>query len=1174
MVHAQPRIFNVSRLRQISLVLLGGILVGACVRDLSRSPAPEPALAPEIAAALASFNRGAALLEQYQYAQAAEAYTKSLEHAPQWTAARFNLGLALLNMQEQSEAEGNLDQAKQAFEAVLQTDPQHLHARFSLGLYFQHVGDNEQALACYEAVHRGDPNDPFVAYKYAETLLNLERKQEGTRMLEHVVHLDPGFVSALYRLGIQYQRSGRRDEAKPLFERFRNLKKEELAGGSFTVLNTYGTVGKYYMALDAGNLPLQQKQKPSQNRILFSPEITRFSTPCAAWKTEQTHVTLPGLTAGDIDGDGDLDLCITSLGPDGSTSIWLNNGGTFVQDQVLVQHGICPSLGDVDNDGDLDLWLGRAGTDTLFVNDGSGKLSAQDLTGTTENAVPTYHTRLVDIDSDGDLDLAALRTLTGPIPVDSSSQAQTASLFNNNRDGTFKDIAEELGLLLAQRPVAALVCDDFDNDRDLDIVVIHVDGQAFGWINDRAWQHHVVDQETMNLTDLGSVLSATSSDPDRDGDRDLLICTTAGPLLFANQGQLRFQCDEPFRGQFRGLSASGAQFVDMDNDGDLDLVLADALRADGKRGPTILVNDPATHSFTDVLKQDPGNLLAAVTFPGRASCIAADFTGNGRCDLLLAACDQPAALLQNVTPQGHWIALDLGGTRGDDQKSRSNNSAIGARIDLRTGTVSQQFVVGSASGPVAQPPLRIHLGLGSNTTVDWLRITWPDAVLQAELELPADQVLRITEIPRKVSSCPHLFAWNGQGYELVSDFGGMGGMGYLAEPGLYPKPDPTEYVPIPDLQAQQDQYILKVVEPIEEIVYFDQAKLLAIDHPQGTQVFPNEMMAVNCDPPAFELFCFENSIEAVRATDHEGTDVTRALTAIDRRYAGPTQLDHRFTGYAKDHCIELDFGDGLSTLEPDARVVLFAQGWVHYSYSATNFAAAQANTRLRAPSIQVWRDGQWIELFHEIGYPAGLRHTMTLELTGKLLPTDQRLRISSNMELYWDRIFLAPLADTRVSLQEQSVTQADLHFLGYPKEFSPDGRLPKLYDYDSVDRTIPWKSMAGQYTRYGEVTDLLDRADDCYVIMGPGEEVSLHFAVDAFSAVPSGYQRSFILKTDSYCKDMDLYTAHPDTVTPLPFHGMTQYPYDANETFPQDLQHQTYQQEYNTRTVLKEGGAW
>ena len=90
-------------------------------------------------------------------------------------------------------------------------------------------------------------------------------------------------------------------------------------------------------------------------------------------------------------------------------------------------------------------------------------------------------------------------------------------------------------------------------------------------------------------------------------------------------------------------------------------------------------------------------------------------------------------LIQNVTPGGHWIELDLVGARPQDNKARSNNSAIGARVEIKTGTVSQQFVVGVPSGPVAMPPLRIHAGLGENTKVDWLRII--GAVRDAEKRL-------------------------------------------------------------------------------------------------------------------------------------------------------------------------------------------------------------------------------------------------------------------------------------------------------------------------------------------------------------------------------------------------------------------------------------------------------
>jgi hypothetical protein len=193
---------------------------------------------------------------------------------------------------------------------------------------------------------------------------------------------------------------------------------------------------------------------------------------------------------------------------------------------------------------------------------------------------------------------------------------------------------------------------------------------------------------------------------------------------------------------------------------------------------------------------------------------------------------------------------------------------------------------------------------------------------------------------------------------------------------------------------------------------------------------------------------------------------------------------------------------------------------------------------------------------------------MTLDVTGKLLPTDRRIRLTSNMELYWDQISLAVISpDVPVQVRTIPVSRADLHFLGYPREYSPDGRQPTLYDYGQVDRAIPWKTMRGEYTRYGDVTDLVRTADDCAVIMAPGEEVTLEFPAAGLGPVPRGRVRSFLLKTDSYCKDMDLYTAYPDTVEPLPFHRMSGYPYGPDQAYPQDALHRTYRETFNTRIV-------
>ena len=127
-----------------------------------------------------------------------------------------------------------------------------------------------------------------------------------------------------------------------------------------------------------------------------------------------------------------------------------------------------------------------------------------------------------------------------------------------------------------------------------------------------------------------------------------------------------------------------------------------ARRCCSTRGPT--------SAFVDATQIDPGNLLGALRTDGDASCVAADFTGDGRCDVLLAPVNQPPVLIENVTRGGHWIAFDLAGKRPQDRTARSNQSAIGARVEVKTGAQFQQYVVGGSAGPVASLPLRSSCG--------------------------------------------------------------------------------------------------------------------------------------------------------------------------------------------------------------------------------------------------------------------------------------------------------------------------------------------------------------------------------------------------------------------------------------------------------------------------------
>jgi hypothetical protein len=99
-----------------------------------------------------------------------------------------------------------------------------------------------------------------------------------------------------------------------------------------------------------------------------------------------------------------------------------------------------------------------------------------------------------------------------------------------------------------------------------------------------------------------------------------------------------------------------------------------------------------------------------------------------------------------------------------------------------------------------------------------------------------------------------------------------------------------------------------------------------------------------------------------------------------------------------------------------------------------------------------------------------------------------------------------------------------------------------MYDYHRIDHGVPFKNMAGSFTRFGDVRELLASVDDRFVIMARGEELALEFDAGRLPPLPEGSSRSFVLHADGYCKDMDLYTAFPATVEPLPYHGMANYP--------------------------------
>ena len=664
-------------------------------------------------ALVATFNRGAALMEQYRYSEAAKCFAEVIEAHPDWMAARFNLGLAYLNMQGMEGAETHLDLARDEFQAILAANPKDPYAHYCLGLLYEHLGEAETAAKHYKAVAEIDPNDPHVLYKYGQALVDAGQTEEGTAMLARSVENDPGFLSAVYRLALLYQRSRQADKAKELFQRFSDLKSAEMTGGSFAVRKVYGSAGKYYHVLGADNLPVPDLEPVETKPVVFSPEPIALDAPMTPWPLGDTSIASPAAASGDVDGDGDLDLCLGGMGDNGTCTLWLNDGkGKFERGADLATHVTSPSFGDVDNDGDLDLWLGRAGDPVLLQNDGAGQFAPLKYTEQTiDNPGLTSCARLVDADSDGDLDCLAFRVTGGPLPAGDTAKPAPGLVFNNNRDGSFEEIAQRLGLQFDNTAIATVVHDDFDNDRDLDMIAFPAGaGTPIVWANDRVWKYHVLNAEASGL-DVQQVIGATSADVNQDGRQDLLVFCDAQLHLFLNESRLSFVRDEKFENQFSKLGGTNGQAVDVDNDGDLDLLIADAHR-EATRGPVLLLNDEGKGTFHNAAELDPGIVLDAVESKSTAACLVADFNGNGATDLLFLPAGDKPTLFENLTSGNHWLALDLRGVQRQDNKARSNNSAIGTRVEIKTGSILQQFTVGVPTGAGVVPPLRFTQAWG------------------------------------------------------------------------------------------------------------------------------------------------------------------------------------------------------------------------------------------------------------------------------------------------------------------------------------------------------------------------------------------------------------------------------------------------------------------------------
>jgi len=1077
-------------------------------------------------------NFGTALMNQQLLDKAQAKFAEAYQLDPSLVHAEVNRGIALIYLQKMPEA-------KQALEQAAAQDPKDPHTWYALGIWYRIEAEYPKSLESFQRAAALDPDDADTHYFLGSVLLELHQPEQALTEFQTALRLNPIHASAQFGLAKALQRLGRRDEATTAFKRFETLNQEKIG---FPLAHTYGDEGHYSLVQDA--LTVNPQVGP-MIPVTFTAQTIDHIAAAAAKPIDrpQGGACLVG-PAGEHSY-----LLVMASGADAIRTYAQSGSGSFAlvpsaqTGLVASGTGVACTVGDFDNDGLPDVAVAMSDRVLLFKNHGGGKFT--DVTAATgvHPANQPAGITFVDYDHDGDLDLF----VTGQ---PSAVGAKPNVLWRNNGNGTFTNWTEQTGLGGEGTTVAATLS-DLNNDRAVDLLVTGSSPAPTFFANPREGQFK--SSPLFADANLSPTVGAVVLDFNKDGWMDVALTHSGSPgiSLWRNVQGKRFErVPLPVQNVTAGW---GLTAIDLDNDGWLDLVAA----VETPHGPELrALRNMGPAGFQDVTAQVK---LDQVKLVQPRAVIAADVDGDGAADLIVTQPSGDPLLLHNQGGnQNHSVLISMKGVA-------DNKSAIGAKVEVFADGVWQKFEIAGASGYLSQGAQQLLAGIGSAEHADMVRILWPTGVPQDETELGTKNSLSITELDRRGSSCPTLFAWNGKKYEFISDVIGAAVVGHWVSPTAKNNADPDEWIKVEGSQLRpRGGYLsLRFGEPMEEVNYLDQVRLVAVDHPAATEVYPNERF-LNEPPFASGRAVLSADAHPVAgAWDANGRDVSALLRTRDHQYVRDfTNLP--FAGFANQHTLTLDVGEWT----PANPLRLLLHGFIEYFSASSMYAAWQANLKPMPPYVEAQLpDGSWKRVIDEMGFPAGLPRTIVVDLTGKLPPGTRRIRLTTNLQIYWDQALIdnGPDAPQRVRQTELPLASAQLAFRGYPEQI--DGKTPGdlTYNYEHISQTGPFTRSRGSYTRYGEVTPLLKSVDESFVIFGSGEDIDVEFSTAALPPLAPGWKRDYFFYANGFVKDMDFYEASPFTVADMPFHGMSTYPYPASEHYPQDEQRMQYEIEWNDR---------
>ena len=1033
--------------------------------------------------------------------------------APTEPAGWANWGLLALRQK-------NFDAAAERLERARSLAPDNSNIYYLVGLLESSRGKTAEAIAALRKSVELDPKNLIATYKLAEEVEREGDEQEFQKLVQQIVAAQPDNLAALVELTRisakqNFQGTAKSSLAKisarastwppevqqqvtALEQAMNSGDMRNVATRTSFLRNVLVRVPEYRRDLAAIKPPPGEEATPFRNFLKMETPI--FKTAVA--DTETSFNFTPIASTDKADWVGAIALSGTGapvIATATAHEVRLASGATLpfpggASNTPPSRAGVLQI--DFSYDFKTDLVLAGVGGVRLFRQDSPS--SFVDVTAETKLPAAVINgdyngAWAADIEADGDLDIV-LGARRGNVIV-----------LRNNGDGTFTDIQPFAGV----SGVTSFAWADFDGDGDPDAAFIDEIRLVHVFSNERQGQFSKRDLPF--AFDTGPAVALGVADLNTDGVLDLVIARADGAIVRLSDKDHGAGWDVAEVAKVdNSFNEPGVLLIaDLDNNGGLDLVFNTYVLLSDENGKFVpFKNQAGVERAMDI----------------------ADLNADGRLDLLAVAGERAVEGINSGKKNYHWqVVRPRATTAVGDQ--RINPFGVGGEMEIRSGLLVQKQ-------PITGPSL--HFGLGDQTTADVIRVVWPNGSVRADFEAQADKEI-VTE-QRLKGSCPFLFAWNGKQMEFVKD-----AVPWSSAIGLRINTLGTARVEATEewyklrgdqLVPRDGYYDLRITAELWETYYYDQLSLMVVDHPADKDIFVDERFVIPAAKLAITTVNTPHPIAS--AVDDNGQDVTNVVNKLDGNYLD-TFGRGKYQGVTRDHYVEIDLGNDAPASGP---LLLIAHGWMHPTDSSINVAISQGQQEQARPLSLEVPDGKggWETARANLGFPAGRKKICLFDLANVFKPgTPRKLRLRTNLEVYWDLLeWAVPVPDAKPKITPLNPEVADLHYRGYSVITQANASSPEVPDYNRLSSSKQiWRDLIGYYTRFGDVRELLLRADDRYVIMNAGDEMSFRFAAPA--PPPAGWVRDYVIVGDGWIKDGDYNSTFAKTVLPLPYHAKNLY---------------------------------